>query len=222
MSFFSSITVIPPVVSSTPTKFTTAYSRHHSNRLTRAFQKRNETPESIERALAEWTPQAVTGRVTEFLTTIDTKDPAKLTTYNNGMFEGFWKLFTLRTGIKLPSSQRGKGTIIRDYVGPENYDAHQQHLQQKREQRESERLEKQTAAEFEDLQTQANRVLIRDKEGTIYNGDDYAKKLLAEGWTVENQSQGPVPRFRLEKGDLLKRIPYTITRFARALQLQAA
>jgi hypothetical protein len=175
-----------------------AYSAYHLARVNREAAKGKQSAEYYDGQRAEWQPEKVRARVEQFVGEIDSKDVAALTRYNNGMFDGFWKLFALRTGIKTPSTQKGIAEVIRSYVGNEAYDAHQEKLAEARKKKEEERTKKDEEWRISHLESAAKSSLVRH-EGKVMNGKEFADTLLADGWRVENVSNGPVPRYQFAK-----------------------
>ena len=179
-------------------KFAAAYSEYHLSRITREQAKGKQSAAYYDAQRADWTADKVRDRVVEFLAVIDNKDVATLVRYNNGMFDGFWKIFGLRTGIKVPSSQASKLNMIRDYVGVEAYDANAAKIAEARRKKDEEQAAKDEEWRIKALASAAEAMTIRH-EGKDMNGKEFADMMLADGWRVENVSSGPVPRYQLTK-----------------------
>lgn len=176
------------------------YSSLHQARVRKDYQKSGMNPDTLERSLSSWSPEAVRERVGEFLSEIDSKDVASLDGYNNGMFEVFWKLFQWRTGMKVPSSQAAKSEMIRDYIGAEAYDLHQNKIAESAEKRKEVSKAKDEEQRIAKLKQDAEELRVNDK-GTIVSGLKLADQFLADGWRVENTSTGAVPKYQFVKGE---------------------
>lgn len=181
------------------TKAANLYSAYHLARIAREAKNNPRRPEFYENQRADWTPEKQRDRAAEFLKVIDSKDVATLVRYNNGQFEGFWKLFGWRTGTKIPSSQRKKDEMIRDYVGAEAFAENEARIEADRKKLAEENAAKDEASRIQGLRIAAERMKIRH-EGKNMNGREFADQMLAEGWRVENVSSGPVPRYQFVRG----------------------
>jgi N12 class adenine-specific DNA methylase len=186
-------------------KFVTAYSNYHLARVAREAKSGKQSPEYYDQQRAAWTPDNVRDRVIEFLKVIDTKDVATLDGYNNGQFDGFWKLFGMRTGMSpMPKTQTGIADVIRSYVGDEAWNANEKANEAARAKRAEERAAKDEKYRIEGLQFGAERLKVRH-EGKDMNGRELADQLLAEGWRVVDVSESPIPRYQfLKEGQSIK------------------
>lgn len=182
-------------------KFVNAYSAYHLIRIAKEARNGKQSNEYYEQRKSDWTPERVRGQVSDFLKVIDNKDVSTLVRYNNGMFEGFWKIFGIRTGMApMPKTQIGIADVIRSYVGDEAYNTNEKAISELKIKKAKERSEKDEEYRIESLRFRAEQKKIRH-EGKVINGRELADQLLAEGWRVINTSDGKIPRYQFVKGD---------------------
>lgn len=171
--------------------------------MRRAKWFKDYTPEDQAKRLHEVADHK--GWARQWLAAIDSRDAATLLSYNNSMNKGSWKVFQKETGIKFAAdTDKARREAIVQFVGAEA-------VQQLEADREAARIKRETenAAKVESsrLPNARNRAAAVSMAGYPGNGAEWVEAQIADGWTVQNVSTGPVPLYRFKKGSQFYKVP---------------
>jgi N12 class adenine-specific DNA methylase len=145
------------------------------------------------------------GWARQWLAAIDSKDAATLLSYNNSMNKGSWKVFQKETGIKFAAdTDKARRDAIVQFVGAEAVQQLEAAQEAARTKRDAENAAK---AESSRLPNARNRAAAVSMAGYPGNGAEWVEAQIADGWTVQNVSTGPVPLYRFKKGSQFYKVP---------------